>query len=118
MIVLKVPFAEKDEAKSLGARWNAARKVWYVPDGQASAPFERWITSEVLDKLSPPSKAKPAQVDSYAGKPVVGAHYIALEHACNPFSVCAECQPALEKSGWNAAYLAASQMLDAIRAAR
>lgn len=28
-IDLKVPFAEKDEAKQLGARWDGERKVWY-----------------------------------------------------------------------------------------
>jgi hypothetical protein len=26
---LKVPFADKDAAKKLGARWDAARKIWY-----------------------------------------------------------------------------------------
>ncbi len=40
---LCVPFAEKDEAKKLGARWDAAHKVWFVPDGFATAPFARWL---------------------------------------------------------------------------
>lgn len=40
--VLKVPFAEKDEAKRLGARWDAAIKKWYVPAGVDLAPFARW----------------------------------------------------------------------------
>lgn len=40
--VLKVPFAEKDEAKALGARWDAAIKKWYVPAGVDLAPFARW----------------------------------------------------------------------------
>lgn len=40
---LRVPFAEKDEAKRLGARWDAVRKVWFVPDGLAVAPFARWL---------------------------------------------------------------------------
>lgn len=31
-IDLTVPFAEKDEAKRLGARWDGERKLWYVPD--------------------------------------------------------------------------------------
>jgi general L-amino acid transport system permease protein len=30
---LNVPYAEKDAAKSLGARWNPAKKRWYVPPG-------------------------------------------------------------------------------------
>lgn len=41
--VLKVPFAEKDEAKALGARWDAAIKKWYVPAGVDAAPFARWM---------------------------------------------------------------------------
>ena len=27
---LKIPFAEKDQAKKLGARWDAGRKLWYI----------------------------------------------------------------------------------------
>jgi hypothetical protein len=44
-INLKVPFNEKDQAKSLGARWNAEAKLWYVPQGVDAAPFEKWLTS-------------------------------------------------------------------------
>ena len=40
--LLNVPFAEKDEAKRLGASWDAARKKWYVPQGVDPAPFSRW----------------------------------------------------------------------------
>lgn len=39
---LSVPFAEKDEAKGIGARWDAARKKWYVPQGLDLALFARW----------------------------------------------------------------------------
>ena len=42
---LKVPFNEKDQAKSLGARWNAEAKLWYVPQGVDAAPFEKWLSS-------------------------------------------------------------------------
>ncbi len=44
-IALKVPFNEKDQAKSLGARWNAESKHWYVPQGVEAAPFEKWFTN-------------------------------------------------------------------------
>jgi hypothetical protein len=40
---LNVPFAEKDAAKALGARWDAAKKKWYVPSGVAAELFERWM---------------------------------------------------------------------------
>ena len=42
-IDLKVPFAEKDTAKALGARWDAAKKIWYVKDVSDLTPFSRWI---------------------------------------------------------------------------
>ena len=44
-INLKVPFNEKDQAKSLGARWNAEAKLWYVPQGVDVAPFKKWVSS-------------------------------------------------------------------------
>ncbi|RSZ59479.1 hypothetical protein HF313_31195 [Massilia atriviolacea] len=97
MIMLKVPYAEKDEAKALGARWNKDSKLWYVPDGVDAAPFQRWL----LKGVPLPASAKPAgRVDSYVGKQVVGARYVALEHDCNPFEPCAECGPKLAASGW------------------
>lgn len=45
MLFLNVPFSEKDEAKVLGARWNAEKKQWYVPDGVSQEPFGRWLHS-------------------------------------------------------------------------
>lgn len=40
---LAVPFAEKDEAKKLGARWDPTRKCWYVQNVTDLAPFSRWL---------------------------------------------------------------------------
>lgn len=44
--LLSVPFAEKDGAKKLGARWNAERRSWYVPPGIDVSLFSRWRTDE------------------------------------------------------------------------
>lgn len=42
-IRLKVPYAEKDDAKGLGARWNPTSKFWYIPQGKPIYPgFDRW----------------------------------------------------------------------------
>jgi hypothetical protein len=46
-IYLDVPYAEKDEAKRLGARWDAERKAWFVPAGLDAAAFSRWLSQEV-----------------------------------------------------------------------
>ena len=44
--MLNVPFAEKNAAKKLGAKWNGENKKWYVPAGLDPAPFTQWIPSE------------------------------------------------------------------------
>ncbi len=109
MKFLKVPYAQKDEAKGLGARWNQERKVWYVPDGVDEAPFARWL---VAGGQEPPAlKAKAVKVDSYSGTAVSGKEYFVLEHDCDPFAVCAQCAPVLAKAGWTAANDAVRSML-------
>lgn len=42
-IDLKVPFSEKDEAKSLGAKWDPSLKTWYIPDGVDISPLAQWL---------------------------------------------------------------------------
>lgn len=51
---IEVPFAEKDAAKALGARFDMSRKSWYVPDGLDLINFRKWLPKEVSgywDKL-------------------------------------------------------------------
>jgi hypothetical protein len=104
MIVLKVPYAEKDEAKALGARWNPTRKCWYVPDGKSSEPFARWLAGGAEAATGADADAAPSSRDAFGAKPVIGKHYVELAHACNPFEECAECRPKLVESGWLAAH--------------
>ena len=40
---LTVPFKDKDTAKGLGARWDAAQRQWFVPEGRELAPFAVWL---------------------------------------------------------------------------
>jgi hypothetical protein len=40
---LVCPYAEKDECKKLGGRWDAFAKKWYVPDGLDLEAFEKWL---------------------------------------------------------------------------
>ena len=42
-VYLAVPYAEKDTAKALGARWNRTAKAWYAPPGADLAEFQRWM---------------------------------------------------------------------------
>lgn len=47
VVMLEVPFAQKDEAKALGARWDPEAVSWYVPAGLDPAPFQRWVPRHV-----------------------------------------------------------------------
>jgi exodeoxyribonuclease VII large subunit len=49
---LNVPYAEKDQAKALGARFNMAGKYWYVPDGLDLARFSKWLPAELQSWLA------------------------------------------------------------------
>jgi exodeoxyribonuclease VII large subunit len=51
---LHVKFKHKDKVKNLGARWDPARKAWYVPDGVDLTPFLQWVPN--LPRLSPQVK--------------------------------------------------------------
>ena len=42
MRFIKVPFGEKEDAKRLGARWDATVKSWHVPQGFDPAKFKKW----------------------------------------------------------------------------
>lgn len=101
MLFLNVPYAEKDEAKALGARWNPTKRRWYVPDGLPTAAFAKWAggAADAAGAANPPA----GRVDSYQGKTVTGTNYVALEHDCNPFEACPQCSATLLGSEWEKA---------------
>jgi hypothetical protein len=111
MVFLTVPYAEKDAAKALGARWNPTRRRWYVADGVATEPFANWIDAASASAFTsapasaggaarPGAKAGSGRVDSYQGKTVVGVNYVALDHDCNPLEECPSCMQTLEGTPW------------------
>ncbi len=64
-IYLNVPYAQKDAAKALGARWDPSRKKWYVPAGVDMAPFASWL-ADVSDSPSVATRDAVAGVFTYA----------------------------------------------------
>jgi antirestriction protein ArdC/phage/plasmid primase-like uncharacterized protein len=44
--LIAVPYKEKDEAKSLGAKWDRQQQSWYVPADMDPAPFSKWQKSD------------------------------------------------------------------------
>ncbi len=93
---LKVPFAEKDEAKKLGARWDAARKSWYIENGVDMASFAKWSPTPESSSgaENPPLKSAPAKKQQATGKVVVGSEYVEQPRICKclPWDVCVECE--------------------------
>ena len=76
MILLNVPYAEKDAARALGAKWDAGKKKWYVPAGVLATPFAKWVAG---DGKLPEEHTK--RSDSSAGRIVVGVNYKPVEGA-------------------------------------
>lgn len=103
---LKVPFAEKDEAKKLGARWDAARKVWYVEDDAKLALFAKWSPVPQSGAAGGEAKVSPAAKPLATGKFITGSAYVEVARVCDclPWEVCAKCQAtALKVSSGEAA---------------
>ncbi len=44
-IYLNVPYADKDQARRAGARWDPHVRKWYV-EGRTLTPFMRWLADE------------------------------------------------------------------------
>ena len=70
-INLATPFAEKDAAKALGARWDGALRTWYITDVADLTPFRRWIADAAADAsrqpATPPRRTRPTAPSASAG---------------------------------------------------
>lgn len=50
-LLLNVPFSEKDEAKSLGAKWNSQLKKWYADTKTEYHKFRKWFYNKDTDLI-------------------------------------------------------------------
>lgn len=53
MIYLHVAYEEKDTAKSMGAKWDPQKKLWYAPDNTFTKLLDSFSTLESKSKHSP-----------------------------------------------------------------
>ncbi|MCX7082048.1 MAG: DUF5710 domain-containing protein [Methylococcales bacterium] len=67
-VFLNVPFTQKDEAKALGARWDATQKKWYVLDDKDLSPFSQWQSQTVLGSNHKKMVETPATVSTKSSK--------------------------------------------------
>lgn len=56
---LNCPFAEKDQAKALGARWDKNTKQWYVPADIPLEPFKKWLSVDIAVTILPQENQMP-----------------------------------------------------------
>jgi hypothetical protein len=70
-IYLNVPFAQKDEAKLLGARWDAVQKKWYVPADKDITLFAKWRTDPGAVTLL--AAKTPASITGSSAKKTTGS---------------------------------------------
>jgi hypothetical protein len=89
-INLTTRFAEKDQVKALGARWDGARKCWYVQDVKDLTPFARWLPQDGGEAAAPAAKARPA---SAAGVRTGPAHVPHCGCAVLPWEPCVHTPP-------------------------
>jgi Domain of unknown function (DUF5710) len=54
-IDLKVPYAEKDQAKVHGAQWDTDNRTWYAPAGTDIQNLKRWLPRGVLEGMPDPT---------------------------------------------------------------
>ncbi|MCF7986977.1 MAG: DUF5710 domain-containing protein [Methylovulum sp.] len=61
---INVPYAEKDDAKALGAKWDATQKKWYVPEDKDRTLFGKWqtIVLDVATKATTTQKSPQAVI--------------------------------------------------------
>jgi antirestriction protein ArdC/phage/plasmid primase-like uncharacterized protein len=60
-VYLTVPYAEKNAAQSLGAKWDGKAKSWYVPEGRDPAVFAKWNSPAPAREPNQPTKAQGAE---------------------------------------------------------
>lgn len=53
---IAVPFAEKNEAKIAGAKWDRSAKSWYIPEGVDPAGLAKWV-----GKAAAPAEISPQE---------------------------------------------------------
>ena len=88
---LKVPYEEKDDAKKLGARWDAARKTWYVENVENIAKFMRWMPNEA---------ASISIVRTFSAPMKVGTRFFKIRCLCLPWAPCDACLDKVAEAGW------------------
>jgi hypothetical protein len=97
-INLVTPFAEKDAAKALGARWDAAKKCWYIVDVDDLTPFMRWIQNlDAAQDTGATAGASPKAAVVKTKPPVASKPAVEVPHCGCQVLPWEDCQHSLAK---------------------
>jgi len=47
IIYLNIPYADKEEAKALGCKWNPKRKKWFIENPTDITLYQKWCSCHV-----------------------------------------------------------------------
>lgn len=56
---LTTQYRDREQVKSLGARWDPGRRQWFVPSGRDLTPFQAWLVHGVAEPPPVPSALTP-----------------------------------------------------------
>ncbi len=59
---LNVPYSDREYVRSKGAKWDIARKVWYIENLEDVNSFLRWMPTHLVKPSKPPTKGKKPKV--------------------------------------------------------
>lgn len=86
---LAVPYAEKDSAKKLGAKWNPEARVWYAPDAQVAFACKKWWPAGLkvkgpaqMPKKPPKQQHRPAKNPDGSWPKNVGSEFEEYDCVC------------------------------------
>lgn len=100
-IELRVPFAEKDEAKYLGARWDPIKRTWYVENRLPVSSFAKWLPFPLSSNSSGVSENKALKEVSGAGQVMLGGSHTQQPNVCD-CTLWGECERCVSmRSGKN-----------------
>jgi len=109
---LNCTFAEKDDAKLLGAKWDAARKTWYIENVEDLTHFMKWIPSH---RASPPTSREMFDSGVITLREYVAMNYRGGVKALTASAARAFGVPYPLQEGWHHKYSSNSIPRDAVR---
>jgi hypothetical protein len=95
---LKIPFSEKEAAKTLGAKWDWKVSLWYAPTPEIREACSRW------PEVPYPAEVKPIVTrinrnTEIQSKTIRGDRYFTMHCNCLPWEPCSACLGTLTAIG-------------------